>query len=117
MMTNNEYDFEQGMAKMLATLVYMSRDEEDMHGPVYYVSDYHGAGYIDADDFSRAVGILWHAGIVNPRDALIAWANTPDGDPRAFMLARDGDADGLEALAEKAVETNSGDTAVFWTEL
>lgn len=117
MMNNDAYDFDQGMADMLATLVFMSRDEEDMRGPVYYVSDYHGAGYVGADDFARAVGILWYAGIVDPADALIAWANTPAGDPRAFMLVRDGDAAGLEALAEKAVETNDGDTAVFWTEL
>lgn len=117
MMINDRHDFDQGMEDMLATLVSMSRDEADMHGPVYYVSSWRGAGYVDEAEFDRAVDILRFAGIDNPEDALIAWANTPDGDPRAFMLVRDGDAAGLEALAEKAVEANDGDTAVYWTEL
>lgn len=117
MMTNDMHDFDQGMEDMLATLVYMSHSEEDMHGPVYYVSSWRGAGYVDESKFDTAVDILRFAGIDKPEDALVAWANTLDGDPRAFMLVRDGDAAGLAALAEKAVEANDGDTAVYWTEL
>lgn len=117
MMYNDAYDFDQGMSDMLSTLVFMSHPEEDMRGPVYYVSNWRGAGYVDAAEFDHAVNILRFAGIDNPEDALIAWANTPAGDPRAFTLVRDGDAAGLEALAEKAVETNEGETAVYWTEL
>lgn len=117
MMRNDNNEFEEGMANVLATLVFMSSREEDMRGPVYYVSDYHGAGYVDADDFAHVVGILRYAGVDDPENALLAWSNTRDGDPRAFMLVRDGDAAGLAALAEKAVETNDGDTAVYWTEL
>ena len=117
MMCNDENEFEGGMADMLATLVFMSRREEYMRGPVYYVSDFHGAGYVDADDFARVVRILRYEGVDDPENALLAWANTRDGDPRAFMLVRDSDAAGLAALAEKAVETNDGDTAVYWTEL
>lgn len=117
MMTTDEYDFDQGMATMLETLVFMSHPEEDMRGPVYYVSSWRGAGYVDESEFDHAVDILRFAGIENPEDALIAWANTPDWDKRAFMLVRDGDAAGLADLAEKAVEANDGDTAVYWTEL
>lgn len=117
MMYNDAYDFDQGMSDMLSTLVFMSHPEEDMRGPVYYVSNWRGAGYVDEAEFDHAVNILRFAGIDSPEDALIAWANTLAGDPRAFLLVRDGDAAGLEALAEKAVETNDGETAVYWTEL